>query len=96
MQLCWWSWLPLTLLKRFSFLVQEIDKRRLNAAGDYEKGRVLDGLQFLNKGWWGVGEPNWSCIYEKGPDKGHICDKYGFFFLIPVGISKGLEDVDTG
>jgi len=39
----------------------------------------------------GVGEPNGSCIHEKG----HICDKDGFLLLNPVGISKGLEDVDT-
>ena len=37
-----------------------------------------------------------SCIHEKGPDKGHIGDKYGFILLTPVGTSRDLEDVDTG
>ena len=41
-------------------------------------------------------EPNESCIHEKGLDKGYIGYKYGFPLLNPVGISKGLEDVDTG
>ena len=35
-------------------------------------------------------------MHEKGPDKGHIGDKYGFLLLTPVGTSKVLEDVDTG
>ena len=35
-------------------------------------------------------------MHEKGPDKEHIGDKYGFLLLTPVGTSKGLEVVDTG
>ena len=37
-----------------------------------------------------------SCIHEKGSDKGHVVDKYGFILLTLVGTSKGLEDVDMG
>ena len=37
--------------KHFSFLVQVIDRGHLNAADSYEEGRVLDSLEFLNKGW---------------------------------------------
>ena len=33
---------------------------------------------------------------KKGPDKGHIGDKYGLLLLTQVGTSKDLEDVDTG
>ena len=33
-------------------------------------------------------------MHEKGSDKEHIGDKYGFFLLTAVGTSKGLEDVD--
>ena len=44
--------------KHFSFLVQVIDRGHLNAAGGYAEGRVLDILEFLNKGWRGVWEPN--------------------------------------
>ena len=51
---------------------------------------------FLNKGCLGVGEPNGSCIHEKGSNKGHIGDKYGFLLLPPVSTSKDLEDADTG
>ena len=69
-----------------------IDKGRLNTAGGYVEGRVMDSLKFMNKGWLGVGEPNGSCIHEKG----HIGEKYGFLMLTPVGTSKGLEDVNTG
>ena len=36
--------------KQFSFLVQLIDRGHLNTAGGYAKGRVLDNLEFLNKG----------------------------------------------
>ena len=81
--------------EHFSFLVQVIDSH-LNAAGGYAEGRVLDILKFLNKGWRVVGDPNGICMHEKGPDKGHIGDKYDFLLLTLVGTSKGLEDVDTG
>ena len=53
------------------------------------EGRVLDGLEFLIKVWRGVGDPNGSCMHEKGPDKGHTGNKYGIFLLTPVGTSKG-------
>ena len=66
------------------------------AARAYAEGWVLNSLEFLNKGRWGVAEPNGSCIYEKQPDKGHIGDNYGFLLLTPVGASKGHEDVDMG
>ena len=84
--------------KYFNFLVQVIIKGYLNTVGGYVEGRVLDSLEFLNKGWfWGTfGEPNGSCIHEKGPDKGHIGDKYSFILLTLIGTSEGLEDVDTG
>ena len=35
-------------------------------------------------------------MHEKGPDKGLIGDNYGFLLLIPVGTSKGFDNVDTG
>ena len=73
-----------------------IDKGRLNTAGGYVEGRVMDSLKFMNKGWLGVGEPNGSCIHENGPGKRQIGDKYGFLQLTPVITSKGREDVDTG
>ena len=84
--------------KHSRFLVQVIDRSYFNAASGYgnAEGRVLDNLEFLNCGWWGVGEPNGSYIHEKGPDKGHIGDKCGFLLLIPVGTSRRLEDFDTG
>jgi len=65
--------------------VQVIDRNHPNAAGDYAKRTVLNSLQFLNMGWRGVGEPNGSCIHEKG----QIGDKYGFLLLTPVGTSRG-------
>ena len=37
--------------KHFSFLMQMIDRGHLNAASGYAEGRVLDSLEFLNKGW---------------------------------------------
>ena len=77
--------------KHCSFLVQAIDRDYVNADGSYAEGRVLSSL---TNWWWGVGEPNGNCIHEKGPDKGLICDKNGFLLPIPVGTSKGLEDVD--
>ena len=40
--------------KHFSFLTQVIGGGHLNAAGGYAEGRVLDILEFLNKGWDGV------------------------------------------
>ena len=68
-----------------------IDGSHLNAAGGYAEGRVLNSsLEFLNKGWWDVGEPNGSCICEKRPDKRHIGDKYGF------RTSRNIEDVKYG
>ena len=55
----------------------------------------LDSFEFPNKGLRDLEKPN-SCICEKGPDKGHIGDKYSFLFLTPVDTSNSLEDVDTG
>ena len=43
-----------------------------------------------------VWEPNFSCIHEKEPDKGHVDHMYGFLLLTLVGTSKTLQDVDTG
>ena len=77
----------------FNFLAQVIDRSHLNAAGGHAEGGVLD---CLNKGWLGVGDPNGSCIHGKGPDEGHIGDKYGFLLPTPFDASKGLEDVNTG
>ena len=37
--------------KYISFLVQVIYKGHLNTAGGYVEGKVLDCLEFLNKGW---------------------------------------------
>ena len=76
--------------------MQVMDRGHSNAADGYAEGRVLNSLEFLNRGWWGTGEPNGSCIYEKELDKEHIGDMYGFFMLTPVGTGKALEDVDTG
>ena len=73
-----------------------IDRGHLNTAGGYAEGRVLDSLEFLDKGWRGVGEPNGSCIHEKELDKGLISDKNGFLLLSPVGTCRGLEDVNAG
>ena len=36
--------------KHFSFLIQVIHIGHLNAAGGYAEGKVLDSLEFLNKG----------------------------------------------
>ena len=36
--------------KYFSFLVQVIDRGNLNAVSGYAEDRVLDSLEFLNKG----------------------------------------------
>jgi len=82
--------------KHFSFLEQVINRDHLNASGGYADGRILESIEFLDKGWRGVGEPNGNCMHEKGPAKGHICDKYGVLLPTPVGTSKSLEDVDTG
>ena len=81
--------------KHFSFLVQVIGRDHFNAAGGYTEGRVLDCLEFLNKGWRVIGKPNGSCIHDNGPDKGHIGDKYGFLLLITAATNKGLKDVNT-
>ena len=71
--------------KHFCFLAQVTDRDHLNAAGGCMEGRVLN-----------IFGTNGSCLHEKGPDKGHIDDKYGFLLLTPVGTSKSLEDVDMG
>ena len=76
--------------------MQVINRSNLNAASGYAEDRVLDILELLNKRWLGDGKPNRSCTHEKGPDKGHISDKYGFLLLTPVGTSKVLENVDMG
>ena len=44
--------------KHFSFIMQVIDRSHLNAAGGYAEGKVLDSLEFLNKGWRGIRLPN--------------------------------------
>ena len=84
------------IYKRTSSPFWSIEVILTHPVAGYAEGRVLDGLKFLNKGWWDIGEPNGSCIHEKIPDKGHIGDKYGYLLLTPVGARKGLEDVDTG
>ena len=37
--------------KNFIFLVHVIGRGHLTVAGGYAEGRVLDKLEFLNKGW---------------------------------------------
>ena len=70
--------------KHFGFFMQVINRGHLNTAGSYAEGRVVDSLEILDKGWWDVGEPNVSCIHEKGPDKELIGDGYDFHLLTPV------------
>ena len=60
-------------------------KGHLNAAGKYAECRFLNSLELLNQVWWGVGEPNQSCIQEKRSDKGYIGDKDDFL-LFPCGM----------
>ena len=72
--------------KDFSLLVKVININHHNAAGSYAEVRVSDSMEFMNKGL--VGEPNGNCMHEKGLDKGHIGDKYGFLLLTPVDTSR--------
>ena len=37
--------------KHFSLLMQVIDRGHRNIEGGYAEGRVLDSLEFLDKGW---------------------------------------------
>ena len=87
-----WSWTGSILVSSCRWSVELISPPPVVM----RRAEILNILEFLNKGWWGDGEPNGSCIHEKGSDTGHICNKYGFLLLTPVGTRKGLEDVDTG
>ena len=77
--------------------MQVIDRGHLNADGDYAEGRSFECLGVSEYGMvrcWGT---KWELLimHEKGPDKGHVDDNYGFLFLTPVGTSKCLEHIDT-
>ena len=76
--------------KHYSFFVQVIGRRPLNADGNYAQG-----LEILNQGWWVVCKPSGSCINKNGSDKEYEGDNYGFLLMTPVGTNKGLEDVDA-
>ena len=46
------------------FLMQMIDRGHLNAADGYVENRVLDILEFLDHGSWGVRKPYGNSIHE--------------------------------
>ena len=59
----------------------------LHAAGRNTEGSVLEGLEFLDGGVGGVGEPNGGRVSEKGPNEGFICNDEGFLLMAPAGAS---------
>ena len=60
------------------------------------EGSVVEGLELLNIGLGGVGEPYWGSIGEKGSNEGYESDTEGFLLLAPIGASEGSEEVKAG
>ena len=73
-----------------------IDGGYLNAACGYAEGRFLESLEFLNQGWWGVGETDGSGIHEKELDNGYIGDKDFDTSLYTEPLYFHVKDVDMG
>ena len=59
------------------------------------EGSVLEGLELLNIGLGGVGEPYWGSIGEEGSNKGYVGDSEGFLLLAPIGASEGSKEVEA-
>ena len=60
------------------------------ASGDPEGG-VLDGLELLDGGLWGIGEPDWGSVCEKRPDEGLEGQHQCLLLLAPVCTGEGLD-----
>ena len=58
-------------------------------------GRVLDGLEFFNRGWTGIRDPNGSRVGERGVDDGFVGGDQGFFMLAAVCTCESLEDGES-
>ena len=68
----------------------------LHAAGCDTEGRVLEGLESIDVGGFGVGEPYGGRISNNGSDEGFESNNEGLLLLAPVGAGKGPEDVEAG
>ena len=68
----------------------------LHAAGCDTEGRVLECLESIDMGGFGVGEPDGGRICNNGTDEGFVGDYEGLLLLAPIGASKGPEDVEAG
>ena len=71
------------------------DGRHLHAAGCDAEGCVLEGLESIDVGGFGVGEPDGGCIIYEGLDEGFEGDDDGLLLLPPIGASKRTEDVEA-
>ena len=60
------------------------------ASGDPEGG-VLDGLELLDGGLWGIGEPDWGSVCEERPDEGLEGQHQCLLLLAPVCTGEGLD-----
>lgn len=51
-------------LEDFSFSVEVVNSRHLDAPSRDSESGVLDDLEFADGSGTGVGEPYWSCIHK--------------------------------
>ena len=50
------------------FCVKMSDGGHLHAAGCDTEGSILEGLEFADGGWGGIGEPDWGRVCKQGPN----------------------------
>ena len=76
--------------------VKMVDVGHLHAACGCSEGSILEGLDFVDGGGGGVGEPNGSCICIEGPNEGLEGDDECFLLLPPGGASKSSKEIEAG
>ena len=65
----------------------------MRATGGDSKGRVLDGLKFLDIGDGCGRGPDWGGVVYDGADDGVVGEGDGGFVLSPSPTGEGFEDV---
>ena len=70
--------------KDFSFSVQVVYGRHLDAPSGDTEGGVLNYLKFVDGALTGVWKPDRRCIGEEGADEGLKGDQKGLLLLAPV------------
>jgi hypothetical protein len=81
--------------QQLSFGVKVVNRGRLMAAGDKAHGRVLHKLKFGKIRWFGVREPDCSCVAQDGFHSRLVGNEENFLVVAPRGATHSLQDFDS-